>query len=279
MSNFWRSLEAIVIKLLIPFVAVFGLALLTFIINGSVVVKLKEFNSLLYSAVVLALLYLFFRIVKRFQKFIIAPAQVFQVNKRKLILLVKGSLIALVISFICLCFYYLYRGQYSFDFTAALLPVGGISILLTFVVAAFFEELLMRYFLLGLLLKNKWAFGLSIILSSAFFSYIHNYQSESVEWYVYIHIAAFLLGLCFCLVYWVYGSFWLAVFTHAMWNIVNGLFYEGNSTFFLTLHELKEMDYILFFVIIYLVLCTLIVLLYKKALKSYRYFSFSIQKV
>lgn len=267
--NLWKTLETAVSKLLLPFLVVFGLSFLFFAINGTLVFRLKEVNSLLHATTLLVLLYGLFHIVKSYHKFIVAPGQVFQINKKKTIQLVVGSLLALVISFFCLCFLYLYRGQYSIDVSTALLPQGGLSILLSFLVAAFFEELLMRYFLLGLLLKNKWSFWLSIVLSSAFFSSIHNYQSESIEWFLYIHAAAFLLGVCFCLVYWAYGSFWLVVFIHAMWNVINGLFYEGGTETFLKLDELQEVDYTLYFVIIYLVLSLLIASFYKKANRKY----------
>lgn len=271
-NNIWQNLESTVSKLLIPFVSVFTLAFIIFGINGTLVAQLKEVHNLLHAATVVALLYGFFRIVKAFRKYVAAPQQAFHI-KKQVRLLTIGSFIALTISFFCLCFLYLYKGQYTIDYTAPLLPAGSISILLTFIVAAFFEELMMRYFLLGLLLKNKWPFWLAVIVSSALFSYVHQYQAQSEEWYLYVHTAAFLLGICFCLLYWAYGSFWLAVSTHTMWNIINGLFYEESTSTFLTLHELNKAGNILLFSIICLVLCSLIGLFYKRALKNYLSFS------
>lgn len=268
LNNIWKSLEIATTKRLIPFVAVLGIAFITMVINGTLVAQLKGVNSLLHATTVIALLYVLFRIVKSFQKYIVSPQQVFLINKKKTTQIVVGSLLALTISFFCLCFLYLYEGAYTLDYTAPLLPAGSTNILLSFIAAAFFEELILRYFLLGFLLKNKWSFGWAIIVSSALFSYIHNYQSQSAEWHLYIHAVAFLLGVCFCLVYWGYANFWLTVFIHAIWNVINRLFFEEGSSSFLTLHELTEADNKLFFSIICIVLCSLIVMIYKKALKN-----------
>lgn len=269
-NNVSKALKAVVSNFLSPFAAVLGVAFIIFGIIGTLVAQLKGVNSLLHAATVVTLLFVLFCVVKRFQEYVAAPPQVFSLNKKKVGQLTIGSLLALAISFFCLCFLYLYKGAYTLDYAAPLLPTASISILLSFIVAAFFEELIMRYFLLGLLLKNKWSFAWSVIISSAFFSYIHNYQSESEEWYLYVHAAAFLIGIFFCLLYWAYGSFWLVVFTHAIWNLINGLFYEDGASIFLVLHELEDTEYILFFSIIYAVLCTLIFLFYKKASKKHQ---------
>jgi membrane protease YdiL (CAAX protease family) len=127
-------------------VQLFVLSFAVFVINASLVSKLKDVSLLLHAVGVGILLALFFIIIRRYEQYLLFPKNGFSIDQRKSKQLLKGLLLALLFSFFAMCSVYLITASYTIGFQEFVVDKTLVSLFLSLVVAAFFEELIFRHF-------------------------------------------------------------------------------------------------------------------------------------
>lgn len=105
------------------------------------------------------------------------------------------------------------------------------SLFINTISSAFFEELIFRAFLIGLLFKfTKLGFITSILLASSIFAQAHLYQGSTTIELIQVFSITFLGSILFA---WVYSEWnfniWTAIFLHFFMNLYWSIFVVDNN--------------------------------------------------
>lgn len=140
----------------------------------------------------------------------------------------KGVLKGLMIGFICtLPMFIGYAFLNGFEFKIDLSIIHR-----DFVLAGFFEELLFRGFLFGILYYVVgWGFIPAVILPSIFFGLGHLYQAENISEAINVFLFTGLGSAGFAWFYTAFKNLWIVIFLHAFMDLAWDMFQvESNVT-------------------------------------------------
>jgi len=113
---------------------------------------------------------------------------------------------------------YGFLANFQFNFSLELLHKN-------LIMAGFFEELIFRGFLFGILYYyGGWGFLSAIIIPSVFFGLGHLYQAESVSESITVFLFTALGSAGFAWFYLTWGSLWMVIFLHSFMDLAWDVF-------------------------------------------------------